>query len=47
MKMDFKLLTGIFVGLIAGLHYHTELVTYMPLLVIATLVLILRIVRGH
>lgn len=42
MKLDIKLITGIFVGMLVGLHYHTVLIPYIPLLFVPTLILVLR-----
>ncbi len=42
MKMDVRLITGIFIGMILGLHYHGVLVTYLPLLMVPTLILVLK-----
>ena len=42
MKIDKRLLTGIFVGMVLGLHYHAVLVAYLPLLMVAALVLVLK-----
>ena len=40
MKFDSRLVTGILIGMVVGLHYHAGLMVYMPLLVIAALVLL-------
>lgn len=45
MKMDVRLLTGIFVGLIIGLHYHAALVEYLPLLMVPAVILVLKIIH--
>ena len=45
MKFDIRLVSGILIGMVIGLHYHASLVEYMPLLVIAGLVLLLKTVR--
>lgn len=45
MKMDVRLLTGIFVGLIIGLHYHASLVTYLPLIMVPALILVLKMIH--
>lgn len=45
MKFDSKIITGIVVGMVLGLHYHGALITYMPLLVIAGLVMLLRVLH--
>ena len=45
MKFDTRLLTGIFVGAVLGLHYHDQLVVYSPLLIIATLIMLLRTIH--
>ena len=45
MKFDHRLVTGILIGTVFGLHYHEALVTYLPLLIIAALILLLKIVH--
>ncbi len=45
MKFDIRLVTGVFVGVILGLQYHEVLVAYMPLLMVPTLVLLLKIIH--
>ena len=45
MKLDSRLLTGIIFGVILGLHYHGTLVTYLPLLMIAGMVLLLKTIH--
>ena len=45
MKLDVRLLTGIFVGMIVGLSYHEALVGYLPLLMVPTLILVLKIIH--
>jgi len=42
MKIDEKVILGLLVGVIVGLHYGTSLITYMPLFVIGTGFLVLR-----
>ena len=41
MKLDTRLVSGILVGMVIGLHYHAGLVVFMPLLVIATVIMLL------
>lgn len=45
MKFDMHLITGIVIGVTVGLHFTGVLATYLPLFVIASLLLILRAVR--
>ncbi len=45
MKFDIRLLTGIFVGMMIGLHYHGSLIDYLPLLMVPTLILVLKILH--
>ncbi len=45
MKFDHRLVTGLLIGVVFGLHYHAMLVAYAPLLVIASVILLLRIVH--
>ena len=45
MKFDHKLLTGLLIGVVFGLHYHEALVTYLPLLIIAAVILLLKMVH--
>ena len=42
MKFDNRLVSGIFIGLVLGLHYHGSLVMYMPILTVVTLILMLK-----
>ncbi len=42
MKFDMKLITGIFVGMLLGLHYSSVLIPYIPLIMVPTLILVLR-----
>ena len=43
MHLDPKLLGGIFLGLVLGLHYHASLVTYLPIFMIITVIMVLRL----
>jgi hypothetical protein len=45
MKFDGRLITGIFVGLVVGLHYYSTLTIYVPLLMVITLILVLRTIH--
>lgn len=45
MKFDSRLVTGIFIGMVLGLHYHASLVTYLPIMIVATLILVLKAVH--
>lgn len=45
MKFDHRIGTGLLVGIVLGLHYHAALMAYMPLLIIASLILILKMVH--
>jgi len=45
MKLDTKLLAGIAVGLVIGLHYHASLIAYLPLMMVATLILVLKVIH--
>ncbi len=45
MKFDHRLVTGLLIGMVFGLHYGTILTSYLPLLVIASVVMLLRIVH--
>ena len=42
MKFDNRLVAGIFIGLVLGLHYSASLVVYLPILTVVTLILMLR-----
>lgn len=42
MKFDLKLITGIFVGMLLGLHYSSVLIPYIPLLMVPTVILVLK-----
>ena len=45
MKFDNIIISGILIGMVLGLHYHGALITYMPLLVIAGLVMLLKVLH--
>jgi hypothetical protein len=45
MKFDPKIITGIIIGMVLGLQYQETLVLYMPLLVIAGLVMLLKVLH--
>ena len=45
MRFDNRIVTGIFIGTVLGLHYHGALISYLPVLVIVTLIMALRIVH--
>ena len=45
MKFDIKLVTGIFVGMLLGLHYSSVLIPYIPLLMVPTVILLLKNIR--
>lgn len=45
MKFDIRLVTGIFIGVVVGLHYHTYLIIYLPVLTVATLVMLLKTIH--
>ena len=45
MKFDIRIVTGIVLGMVLGLHYHEALLTYMPLLTIAGLVMLLKVLH--
>lgn len=42
MKFDSRLVTGILIGMVLGLHFHGALVVYLPILFVIALALILR-----
>ncbi len=44
MKLDVRLITGIFIGVVIGLHYHGVLAIYLPMLMIVSLILLLKFV---
>ncbi len=45
MKFDTRLVTGIFIGVVLGLHYHAALVNLLPLLIVGAFILVLRMVH--
>ena len=45
MKFDTRLITGILLGAVLGLYYHETLALYLPVLTIAALISLLRIIR--
>ena len=45
MKFDHRLLSGVLIGTVFGLHYHEALVAYLPLMIIAALILLLKMIH--
>ncbi len=45
MAIDMRMVTGILVGAILGLHYHDALIVYLPILTVATLIFLLKTIR--
>ena len=45
MKFDRHLVTGIFIGMLLGLHYQATLIGYLPILVVLTVILTLKLVN--
>lgn len=45
MNFDYRLVGGIFIGVVLGLHYYAALVTYLPILTIITVIMVLRLVH--
>lgn len=45
MKFDVRLLTGLFIGMLVGLQYHESLIGYLPLLIVPTLILVLKMIH--
>ena len=45
MKFDQRLVSGIFIGLVLGLHYFESLVIYLPILMVVTLIMALRMLH--
>ncbi len=45
VKIDNKVLTGIFVGMVLGLQYHGVLATYLPVLMVGALILVLKLIH--
>ena len=45
MKFDHRLTTGLLIGVGFGLHYHAALVEYLPLLIIGSVILLLKMVH--
>ena len=45
MKFDNKLVTGIFIGMVLGLHYGSTLQVYLPVLMVVTLIMALKLIR--
>jgi hypothetical protein len=46
MKFDVSLLTGIFLGALIGVVYTGQLTPYLPFIIIGTVVLLLKHVKG-
>ena len=45
MKFDNRLITGLLIGVVFGLHYHEALLAYLPLLIIGAVILLLKMVH--
>lgn len=45
LNSDPKLISGIFIGLMIGLHYHAALMSYLPILMIITVVMVLKLLH--
>ena len=45
MRFDNRLVGGILVGLVLGLHYHPTLSTYLPIFTVAALIVGIQLVR--
>ena len=45
MRFDTRLITGIFIGVVLGLHYVDTFVGYLPILTIVMLVMVLKLVH--
>jgi hypothetical protein len=44
MNLDHKILGGMFIGIVLGLHYHAALVSFLPILMIFAVIMVLRLV---
>ncbi|MCB9799861.1 MAG: hypothetical protein H6757_03800 [Candidatus Omnitrophica bacterium] len=42
MKFDTRLIAGMLIGAVLGIHYHGSLVTYVPILTILAVVFVLK-----
>ena len=45
MKLDTRLVGGILVGLVLGLHYQAALVTFLPIFTVAALIVGFQLIR--
>ena len=45
MNLDNRLLGGMFLGIVLGLHYHAALLSYLPILMIVTVIMVLRLLH--
>ncbi len=45
MRFDWRLITGVFVGIVLGLHYSPILTVYFPVLMVITLVLVIHAIH--
>ena len=45
MNLDNRLLGGIFLGIVLGLHYQAALVGYLPIFMIVTVIMVLRLLH--
>lgn len=42
MSFDSRVLFGVLIGMVLGLHFHASLVAYLPIMLVAAVALILR-----
>ena len=47
MKIDMRLITGVLVGVVLGLHMIDTLMVYLPLLTVVTFILVLKNIVHH
>ena len=45
MKFDSRLVFGVLIGMIVGLHFHAALITFLPILLVIALALVLKTIR--
>ena len=45
MKFDNRLVTGIFIGMLLGLHYEGILIAYLPIITVLTAILALKLMH--
>lgn len=43
--MDSRLVTGIFIGMVLGLQYHSSLIAYLPVMLFIVIAIVLKAIH--